>query len=93
MQAKDSDWALAAIPLDNLKTAITELGSDISYQHIHSAAKRWCELLNVGDQIHYSSKTMRREARKRLCSLQGCALHSFITKCDSVPCRSTKDQL
>ena len=39
LQAKDNDLALAATSVDNLKTAITALRSDINYQRLFNAAK------------------------------------------------------
>jgi hypothetical protein len=62
LQAKDNDLALAAVTIDNLKTAIITLRADINYQRGYISAKRRCELPSIGDQIDQSSKTMRRQA-------------------------------
>jgi len=61
LQAKDYDLALAATSVDNLKTAITALRSDINYQRLFNAAKQRLESLNI-DQ---SSKNVRRPACKQ----------------------------
>lgn len=73
---------------------MVKLRSAISYWRVYNAAKRLCELINVGDQIDHSSKTKRRETRKRMApaSLLGSALDLFITNsADADPCRSTVD--
>jgi hypothetical protein len=99
LQAKDNDLALAATSVDNLKTAITALRSDIkNYQRLFNAAKQRCESLHIGEEpIDQSSKNVRRPARKRKvpASLQGCALLDlFLTKSsDTLPFKSAEEQL
>jgi hypothetical protein len=101
LQAKDNALALAATSVDNLKTAIAAMRSDVSYQRMFNAAEQRCELLNIGvfgeDPIDQSSKNVRRRAackRKVPASLQGCALDLFLMKSsDSLPYKSAEEQL
>jgi len=90
-------FKFAATSVDNLKTAITALRSDINYQRLFNAAKQRRESLNIGEEpIDQSSKNVRRPARKRKVpsSLQGCALDLFLTKSsDTLPCNSAEEQL
>jgi hypothetical protein len=46
LQAEDNDLALAATSVDNLKTAITSLRSDINYHRLFNAARQRCETVN-----------------------------------------------
>jgi hypothetical protein len=101
LQAKDNDSALAATSVDNLKTAIAAMKSDVSYQRMFEAAKQPCESLNIGafgeEPIDQSPEHVKRwAARKRKvpASLQDCALDFFLTKSsNAVPSKSAEEQL
>ena len=88
LQAKDNDLALAATSVENLKTAIAAMRSDVSYQRMFNAAKQRCKSLNIGvfgeEPIDQSFKNVRRRALNQLFD-SSVLLSNY--RCRSVSCK------